>query len=403
MSRTVIAPPGFTLGDGSTAASVATARWTKWRWLIGVSTIVVAAVAVLALTQTPSSNQPLSIDNHLPAGARATAEVLRDQGVTVREVSTLADAHLALSGGGTLVLAHYVFLNPLQIDSIMDYPGRVVWIAPPSNELQDINGDLSLSVAAADTMVTATCDAPAATQAESLTGVRGRIVNSGDNTATTVCFSGDGGFSGAYVVLERPGAEDAHILADPFIVNNAGLDIDGNAALAFNALGSHDNLVWYVGSPWDETELTDDQAGASYFTPVSPAWLDPLVLGLILTGFMAAIWQGRRMGRLVDEPLPVVVRASEATRGRARLYRRGGARGHALAALRAGAAVRMAARLGLPPSSSADAVVTAVASATGRDVVEVRALLYGGAPQTDDQMLDVIKKLDHMESEVAQS
>ena len=52
----------------------------------------------------------------------------------------------------------------------------------------------------------------------------------------------------------------------------------------------------------------------------------------------APLWRGRRFGPLAVEPLPVVVRASEATRGRARLYRRARAYGRATAALRAASA-----------------------------------------------------------------
>ena len=63
---------------------------------------------------------------------------------------------------------------------------------------------------------------------------------------------------------------------------------------------------------------------------------------LLLVFLAAAFWRGRRLGPLVVENLPVVVRASETMEGRARLYQKSSARLHALDALRIGAIQRLA-------------------------------------------------------------
>ena len=403
MTTTVTAPEGFTLGDGTTATQVARDRWRRWRWFIGVSALVLLGVTILALAEPPSSTRDLSIENHRPNGARATAEILRERGITVREVATLREAYVALAGGGTLVIANYEFFTDEQIDTIQSHDGALVWVDPDANELQELGPELSRAVAPQDNTVFAHCDVPAAVQAESLTDVRGRLALATPTDGATVCFSNDDGFSGATVHLERPGQAREHIVADRAIFSNAALATDGNAALTFTLVGSHENLVWYVGDLADETLFSVDQGGASYFAPTTPGWLTPMVVALAITGFVAAFWRGRRMGALIAEPLPVIVRASEATRGRARLYRRGEARGHASAAMRAAAAGRMAARLGVPRSAEPPAVVAAITAATGRDAPAIQQALYGPAPSTDDQMLDLVALLDALESEVAQS
>ena len=130
--------------------------------------------------------------------------------------------------------------------------------------------------------------------------------------------------------------------------------------------------------------------------PVVPV----LALQLLLVVVVTAVWRGRRLGRLVAEPMPVVVRAAETTRGRGRLYRRGRSYGHAGAALRAGTASRSAARLGLPRSAPAPLVVDAVARATGRRPADVEALLYGPPPTDDRALAQLAHDLDHLESEV---
>ena len=58
------------------------------------------------------------------------------------------------------------------------------------------------------------------------------------------------------------------------------------------------------------------------------------------------LWRGRRLGPLVVEPLPVVVKAVESTQGRGRLYRRVRDRAHA-----AGILPRPPPRAGSPRAS----------------------------------------------------
>ncbi len=62
------------------------------------------------------------------------------------------------------------------------------------------------------------------------------------------------------------------------------------------------------------------------------AWLVAIQLGVAL--LLAALWRARRLGPLVTERLPVVVRASETVEGHARLYRSRRARDRVAATLR---------------------------------------------------------------------
>ena len=73
---------------------------------------------------------------------------------------------------------------------------------------------------------------------------------------------------------------------------------------------------------------------------------------------LLALWRARRLGPVVAEPLPVVVRAAETVEGRARLYRRGGARGQAArGAARRRPVAGSGRALGLPRRADPPAVV----------------------------------------------
>src|SRR5699024_8060897 len=108
----------------------------------------------------------------------------------------------------------------------------------------------------------------------------------------------------------------------------------------------------------------------------------------------------RRLGRVVTEPMPVVVRSAETTLGRGRLYRRAGDHRHAAAGLRAGCAGRVATRPGVPRSAPAETLVAAVARASGRAEQQVGELLYGPPPATDAELIRLTRELDTLESEV---
>jgi hypothetical protein len=116
-------------------------------------------------------------------------------------------------------------------------------------------------------------------------------------------------------------------------------------------------------------------------------------------------WRARRLGRVVTEPLPVTVRAAEAVEGRARLYRRARARGHAADVLREATRARIAGLVGNTAATSASGtaravLVTAVAARTGRPAVQVDELLYGPAPVDDSAMIELARALDACEAEV---
>ena len=165
-------------------------------------------------------------------------------------------------------------------------------------------------------------------------------------------------------------------------------------------LGAHDRLVWLVPDPFD-TSLADD--GSTTPGLSLPPWFGVVALQALVVLLVVVLWRGRRLGPLVTEDLPVIVRAAETTRGRGRLYRRAGARGHAAAGLRASAADRLAHRLGLPRSADAPTVVDAVARATGRPGDQVAQLLYGPPPADDAALLELARHLDRIESEVYHS
>jgi hypothetical protein len=178
-------------------------------------------------------------------------------------------------------------------------------------------------------------------------------------------------------------------------MTNDRLDDRGNAALAMGVLGARPRLVWYL--PSFAEAGASGQESLYHLIPAGVWWA---VFQLAIAVVLLAFWRGRRLGPVVPEPLPVVVRAAEVVEGRGRLYRRARARDRAAEELRAGLLARIGPGLGLPRRAGGAETVEAVATRSGRPSADVAALLYGAPPPTDDALVRLADELDRMEREV---
>lgn len=211
----------------------------------------------------------------------------------------------------------------------------------------------------------------------------------------TTCFPDKTDGGGAMISLPATtGRPAVTLLGDAsLITNGAILDAD-NAAISLHLFGHTSRLVWYVPS------LADITAADSASRSIAPPWFQP---GLVLVGsavLLLCLWRGRRLGRLVTEPLPVVVRAVETTESRGRMYRKSRDRTRALAVLQLATRRRLAANLGLSASSPVSRVAAASAAVTGRSYHDVLALLSSPATPDDSSLLELANTLLALEKEV---
>lgn len=385
--------PAAVLGDGTTARSRATSRWRRWRLPLGILGLLVLVGLLAALPTPRTSNDPFAPDNPAPSGARAAAQILQRQGVEIRYVTRLADAVAQAEEGTTLLVVNGdLLLDQTAVDVVVGTEADLVLVDSPwllESATDAVTGGAGWWP---EGDLPAACDDPDATAAGTITAAPGLRALDDD---AVVCFTAaDDPTVGAYAVVD--GERRVTALSDGRVLTNEHLAEQGNAALVLRALGRHERLVWYLPSAFE----TYGEASGPGTGDILPPWVPVLGLQLLLVVLAAAIWRGRRLGRVVAEPLPVVVPAAETTRGRGRLYRRSRSHGHAAAALRAGTASRCAARLGLPRSAEPHALVDAVARATGRPAATVEALLYGPPPHDDHGLARLAQALDHLESEV---
>jgi hypothetical protein len=371
--------------------------------LIGVAiglVFVLVAVLVFAITRTPErSADYLSPTSGSPAGARAVVNVLRDQGVDVQTATTLTEVRaLDADPGATtlLVYDYYLVLGSAQRQELLGLADRIVVVDPWDDELADLAPGVVVDFDAQDGAYPVDCDLPAAVQAGEVAGYPyGYDVAEAEND-TLGCFeTADDTY--AVVQTETDGTEVVIVGFSQAFTNGSILDA-GNAALALNLLGEDETLVWYLPG-LDELDSGDIPTAQS----LTPPWVSPVIVLLLLVTLVAGIWRGRRLGPLVAEKLPVIVRSNETMEGRARLYERAGAREHALDALRIGTISRLATTCGLPRRSTVDEVIVAVAALTGRDREAVADLLVDRIPTGDAALVKLSDELLVLEADTTRA
>lgn len=395
-----------TTTEGFTVASAAPglrsrAAQLRWWWVpIGLLAVLIGAITLVKPTE---DFDPLSIKNFQPEGSRALAEVATSQGLTIRQIDTLRDARIVDPAHTTVIIADGAFIYGAQVESILDYPGDVVVLNPSYEMLEQVAPSLSSTVVypySAD----AGCTDPDAVAAGTISS-QGRVFVGSLPRDTVGCFPAETD-QNTMIVIPNDG-HSLTLIADPGLVTNAFIADDGNAALALRLVGRHDTAVWYLSVGYDTSSLTwlDTSGGGSVPKPSPsldffPPGTGNAVFALLISLIAVALWRGRRFGPLVTEPLPVVIRSSEATAGRARLYKVARSYGRASASLRAAAALRMGTRLGIARGPDKEHLVNAISRATGRTTSEIDALLYGPPPSSESAMMELIAHIDTIENEV---
>lgn len=365
-------------------------------WIVSAVSVVLIAVIALATTGSSTKGVPFSATNAAPAGSKAIAEVLRERGVDVSVPTTLAGAKATLSGStrSTLFLVDpNGHLDRTQLRALASRAAHVIVLSPTYSQIAALAPEVGLAGVVGRNSLSAGCDLPAARAAGRVSGTGSgfRVLDRGAHT--TACFaSGTDTFS---VVDISRATQHVTVIGTTDAFDNEHVAQRGNAALALTLLGDNDRLVWYLPT------IDDSSASGPTIAQLTPAWVGAASALLIVVAIAAAFWRGRRLGPLVIENLPVVVRASETMEGRARLYQKGAARLRALDSLRIGSISRLATQCGLPRLATVDDVIAAVVAITARDIAVIRSLLLTADPHSDRELVRLSDELLDLERAVA--
>jgi hypothetical protein len=403
-----------------------------------VALVLLGGIVIALLQPTPVITGYLDPAGTDTTGAHAITDLLSNRGDTVIRAITPSAAEAAAGQGGpgpvTLVITSPGLLTARQLADLARVPANRVLIGPDQAALSALAPGVGLAGTALVQALAPGCDLTAARLAGNadLGGARltvrqappprvrraRRTRRSRNRTTGTTGTTGTGraisttGRGGAALCYPTGGAPSLvrytaagrviTVLGSGNALTNGSLAQVGNAALALNLFGTRSRIVWLVPGPG---LLSSPSGGApengqrSLLSLIPlPAYLVTLQLGIAVV--LTALWRARRLGPLVPEPLPVVVRASETVEGHAGLYRSRHARGRAAAALRTAMLARTLPALGLAPQAQPVEVVAAFSARSGSAPARIEAMLFGPVPGDDAALVALADDLDTLEKEV---
>ncbi|GII00924.1 DUF4350 domain-containing protein [Planobispora takensis] len=392
------APPGASAADagpppaGTPVSPRVRDSWRRTRGVFGVLAIMVVLAAVTVLIASPRPGGRLDSEATTPVGAHALAQLLRDQGVEVRPAGTVEKARELATPDSLLLVGRTEFLaDSTLMAELAEVPGDRLLIEPVTQALQALAPGVSAGALTDVESREPGCDLPAALRAG--TAMTGGVSYNGP-AGSRSCYGGS-------VIAFHAAGRQITVVGSGDFMTNERLAGDGNAALAMNLAGARPAVVWLVpGLPQTSGARREGEATLTDLIPPGVNWA---FLQLFIAVALVAVWRARRLGPVVAERLPVVVRAAETVEGRGRLYRSRRARDRAAAALRAATLDRIIPRLGLTGDATPAGVVAAVAMRTPLDSHQAGALLYGAAPDDDAGLVALARHLDILERQVRDS
>jgi hypothetical protein len=390
------APPDATVPE--TAGHVARRRWRRSRGiLVAIVALLIIGVVIGALRPRQRADY---LDPESPGqqGAKALVEIARQHGtpVTVARSTSAAANAMQANPDAVLVITQSERLLPGDLTTLGSLPGDRLLVQPTGDTLEALAPGVVPSGAVSGTL-DAGCSLPAAVNAGDVDLPNAQTYNA--PPGATKCYLNGGEPS----LVQLPGGGSTVTVlgsGDPF--TNQRLADHGNAALGMNLLGARSSAVWLLPDP------PPPGSGRKSFGDLVPFGVKLALLQTIIAVVLVALWRARRLGPVVVEPLPVVVRSAEAVEGRARLYRSRQAGDRAALALRTGALERLTALLGMPRNAATDPAMSAeiiagISAHTGQEQAMIGAALYGPPPMDDAGLVWLTGYLDELERQVRNS
>ncbi|MCK0113346.1 DUF4350 domain-containing protein [Ornithinimicrobium sp. F0845] len=383
-----------------------TARTARRLALWGLLVLLIAVGAAVLNGMRTANQLPFDPDNPEDNGMQALARVLEQEGVDVTVARGLPQLlRTDVSSDTTVLVAGTALIGQDAGQDLMQYAGRagrLVVLSPEGNSEDvlglPVEGTSHPQVGAAAPGCEATLvnwrDGDELSHANRLVEVTGARGSALPCFPPTPGYNAGGAQAGFVVELPADGSRPDTVVAGiaGSLTNERILD-DANAAAGLRLLGAHPRLVWYVPAVAD---AGDDAAPQSLMDVLPDAFL-PSVWLLALALLATMIWRGRRLGPVVTEPLPAVIRSVETTQSRSRMYRRAEDRERALAALQLAARRRLAVRLGLSAHAQPQQVVRLLAEATGRHTDELHRLLVDPAAPDDETLVRIAREVRSLE------
>ncbi len=373
-----------------------------WKLLAIALSLLLAGMVIYASMKEELTKEPYDIHSVSAEGVRALAQVLGDHyDVSVDQVRSPAKAIEAAQQGKPVTIFNAGRLQNNDFETLLTTSNADITLVGFGYYLLESLAESGLELQGYNDKPASRGTCSISTKAQTISATGNAIIVRDPQALADSQYLGRGpaqlcfAYADGYGYLELPlkSGKTLRIITNPELVTNKYLDKDDNAALALYATGRGSEVVFYNAENADS--FNSDQQLKPY-----PSWLVPLMWQFALLALVWAFIVGRRQGRIVNEPLPVVAQGTETTMGRAGLYQRARASEHSGRILRIATIIRLGRRLGIAPNADATLVVQTVSMACNRTAKEIEYILYGPEPASAVELTQLSQALEQLEEEV---
>lgn len=373
-----------------------------WKLLAITLSLLLAGMVIYASMKEELTKEPYDIHSVSSDGVRALAQVLNDHyDVSVDQVPSAAKAILAAQQGKPVTIFNAGRLQNNDFETLLTTSNADITLVGFGYYLLESLAESGLELQGYNDKPVSRGTCSISTKAQTISATGNAIIVRDPQALADSQYLGRGpaqlcfAYADGYGYLELPlkSGKTLRIITNPELVTNKYLDKDDNAALALYATGRGSEVAFYNAENADS--FNSDQQLKPY-----PSWLVPLMWQFALLALVWAFIVGRRQGRIVNEPLPVVAQGTETTVGRAGLYQRARASEHSGRILRIATIIRLGRRLGISPNADATLVAQTVSMACNRTAKEIEYILYGPEPASAVELTQLSQALEQLEEEV---
>lgn len=359
-------------------------------WLAPVALVLVGTLALVAIGQGDSSDEPLDPRSDERLGTSAMVALARGLG---------ADPHVTGALPSDDADVYLVLVDLLdddqraQLDRWVRAGGTAIIVDPSSESTPPYEQEFADGGSLARQVGPPACDIDA---------FAGVDLDDVEPSGGGVLYRVPGGAQACIGSRTR-----AHVVAQSRGRGNL-VSVGGSGVLVNEGLGTGDNAA-VVGalvapSPGARVEVLRPGPAAGggrqglvdLVAPNVWAFLAQLAVAFLLL----ALWRSRRLGAPVAEPQPVAVAGSELVAAVGSLLDRSGSPDHAAEVLRTDLRRFLADRLGGPPDADADVLAAVAAERVGIDRSRVDRALGPRAVENDAQLVALARDVDAVRQEV---
>lgn len=378
-----------------------------WKPLAAVFAILTCFAIYLVNAGSNSNDRLLDTSSVENQGAAGYIHLLKARGYDVNVVRNGLTIESALNQAGedttVMVSPDAAVYGRLGRSLQRTKAGRVVLLAPSQQILSaaKVEADRLDRQAAVSTSTRPECSSELTAPVREVPASLGATSYEAE-TATTVCFptvpAVQGVFRGGLLVFDKPN-QTTIVLGTVHPLTNSYLATKDSAALGLSLVKGTKKIVWIDPKLADFQNNTPNQQKPSNDMPSQLSWMNSLKWWALFLIAMVGLWQGRRLGRIVTEYLPVMVKSSETARGLGRMYSGSKSYERSLELLQSAASVRISKLLGVHPSSTQQDLIAIIAQALGRNETEVSSILCRKAKSAADLVAGTAN-LDSLEHQV---